>query len=448
MKFYDREKELNVITKVNRTAVIGRRRIGKTRLLEEAMPRDFIYLFFYNDAAESFIVEKWTAAIKEKGIYMPMLTKITDILEYVFQKTDQPLVIDEIQNSVKKYPEFISLLQQLLDRFKQRKIAVTGSLISMMKKVVENYKSPVFGRFDFIIKLNELDLKTILEIMSDLGYAREEALKYYSVFGGIPKYYELIETLKPGNFYEFIDQMFFRYPRPLFNEIYIMLKEEIGKEFSTYFGILHAISQKGVTFGAISSAMNMPSNSISKYLDALLKDYEITRKEQPLSKKKKKTHYFIGSNIIDFWFKYCFSNLQELERGNEPVVYERFLNHFPTFYGWKFENMIIRLLPDFLKKKGIASGSIVEKDWGNDYEFDFVVEDGRKVYIGEIKLGELNVSTEIKKIESITLKEAYYQDKEIHYIFIANSFSRQVTDGKVLCVKARDIFASAGDITK
>ena len=110
--------------------------------------------------------------------------------------------------------------------------------------------------------------------------------------------------------------------------------------------------------------------------------------------------------------------------------------------------MIIRLLPDFLKKKGIASGSIVEKDWGNDYEFDFVVEDGRKVYIGEIKLGELNVSTEIKKIESITLKEAYYQDKEIHYIFIANSFSRQVTDGKVLCVKARDIFASAGDITK
>jgi hypothetical protein len=62
--------------------------------------------------------------------------------------------------------------------------------------------------------LNEPDLKTILEIMSDLGYSREEALKYYSVFGGIPKYYELIETLKPGNFHEFIDQMFFQYPRP------------------------------------------------------------------------------------------------------------------------------------------------------------------------------------------------------------------------------------------
>ncbi len=439
MKFYDREKELNIIAKANRTAVIGRRRIGKTRLLEMALPRDSIYLFFYNDATESFITEKWTAAIKEKGIYIPPLTKVTDILEYVFQKLDQPLIIDEIQNSVKKYPEFISFLQQLLDRFKQRKVAVTGSLISMMKKVVEDYKSPVFGRFDFVIKLNELDLKTILEIMSDLGYSLEETLKYYSIFGGIPKYYELIETLKPGNFFEFINQMFFQYPRPLFSEIYIMLKEEIGKEFANYFGILHAISQKGVTFGAISSALNMPSNSISKYLDALLKDYELIRKEQPLSKKMKKNHYFINSNIIDFWFKYCFGNLQELDRGNDSVVYERFLNHFPTFYGWKFENMIIRMLPGFLKKKGIAAGTI-EKDWGNDYEFDFVVEDEGRTYIGEIKAGELNMAAEIEQIEAITRKEAYYKDKETGYIFIAKTFSRQVAAGNVLCVEARDVF--------
>lgn len=436
MKFYDREKELNIISKAGRIAVMGRRRIGKTRLLEEAMPNDFIYLFFYTDAAESFIVEKWSTAINEKGIYMPPLTKIADILEYLFQKTEQPLVIDEIQNSIKKYPEFISLLQQLLDRFKQRKVAVTGSLISMMKKAVEDYKSPVFGRFDFIIKLNELDLKTIMRIMSDLGYSSEDALKYYSIFGGIPKYYELIETMKPLNFNEFINQMFLRYPRPLFNEIYIMLREEIGKEFSNYFGIMHAIAQKGVTFGAISSAMNMTSNSISKYLDALLKDYELIRREQPLSKKMKKNHYFISSNIIDFWFRYCFSNREELDRGNEDKVYEKFLNQFPTFYGWKFENMVIQMLPDFLKKRGIRFSSI-EKDWGNDYEFDFVVEDERNVYIGEIKTGELVVSCEIKQIEDVIRKEAYYRDKKIGFIFIANTFSRQVEAENVICANTR-----------
>ncbi|HLP48052.1 MAG TPA: ATP-binding protein [Candidatus Kapabacteria bacterium] len=440
MKFYDRVKELDIISKANRIAVMGRRRIGKTRLLEESMPEDFIYLFFYTDASESFIVEKWTAAIKEKGIYIPPLTKITDILEYIFQKIEQPVVIDEIQNSVKKYPEFISLLQQLMDRFKQKKVAVTGSLISMMKKVVEDYKSPVFGRFDFIIKLNELDLETVLQIMTDLGYSLEEALKYYAVFGGIPKYYELIETMKPVDFNEFISLMFFRYPRPLFSEIYMMLKEEIGKEFSNYFGILHAIARKGVTFGTIASAMNMQANSISKYIDTLLNDYELIRKEQPASKKMKKTHYYIDSNIIDFWFTYCYDNLEQLDRGNESKVVERFLNHFSTFYGWKFERMVIKLLPVFLKKKGITYNSI-EKDWGNDYEFDFIVESDRKLYIGEVKTGELNISTEIKQIENVIKKEMYYQGKEIGYIFIGNKFSRQVQGENIICINIHDYFA-------
>jgi hypothetical protein len=131
-----------------------------------------------------------------------------------------------------------------------------------------------------------------------------------------------------------------------------------------------------------------------------------------------------------------------LDRGNEAVVYERFLHHFPTFYGWKFENMVIRLLPDFLKKKGFPAG-IIEKDWGNDYEFDFVLEDKNKVYIGEIKVGELNPPAEIKQIENITGREAFYKDKEIGYIFIANSFSRQIDDGNVLCAAAGEVFAAA-----
>ena len=439
MKFYDRKNELELIKKANRVAVVGRRRIGKTRLLQEAMPQQFVYLFFYQDAAETFIAEKWTASIKKTGLYIPTLNKIGDILEYLFQNADMPIVIDEIQNAVKKFPHFISLLQQLMDTFKEKKTFITGSLISVMKKVVEDYKSPIFGRFDFIIKLNELDIKTILEIMADLGYSLEQALKYYSVFGGIPKYYELIETLKPEDFNEFINLMFFKYPRPLFNEILIMLKEEIGKEFSNYFGLLHAVSQKGITFGTIASALNMVSTSVSKYLNTLMKDYELVRKEQPLSKKKKRTHYLINSNIIDFWFTYCFSQWDSLDRGDEAPVYEKFKRHFPSFYGKKLESVIVRGMPGFLEKKGIAF-SAVGKDWGNDYEFDFVVENGETIYIGEIKAGDLNAAAELKKIESITQREIFYRDRKINYIFIAERFSRKVRGDHILYVTIPQFF--------
>ncbi|UCH94626.1 MAG: ATP-binding protein [Candidatus Aminicenantes bacterium] len=439
MKFYDRVQELELLRKTRRAAVVGRRRIGKTRLLEEAMSRDFIYLFFYSDASEAFIAEKWTTAIKQKEIYIPPLNKITDILEYIFRNIDLPMVIDEIQNASKKFPGFISLLQQLMDTFKTRAVYITGSLISVMKKIVENYKSPIFGRFDFIIKLRELDFQTVLEIMSDLGYSWEEALKYYSVFGGIPKYYELIETLKPEDFNDFINLMFFRYPRPLYNEIYVMLKEEIGKDFSNYFGILHAASQRGVTFNAIASAMNMLSTSVSKYLTALIDDYQLMRREQPVSKKKKKTHYFISSNIIDFWFKFGFSQQDQLDRGNDELVHKEFLKHFPTFFGFKFENMVIQLLPSFLKRHGIDYRTI-GKDWGKDYEFDFVVENENNIYIGEIKRGELNVTAEIDKIDSITRREAYYRNKTVKYIFIANKFFNIMASDKIIMVPLDQYF--------
>ncbi len=136
MKFYDREKELELLRKTGRVAVLGRRRIGKTRLLEEAMQGNYIYLFFFSDAAEPFIVKKWTETVKKTGLYIPSLNSIGDILEYLFQNIDLPIVIDELQNSVKKFPEFISLLQQLTDQFKRQKVYITGSLISLMKKVV------------------------------------------------------------------------------------------------------------------------------------------------------------------------------------------------------------------------------------------------------------------------------------------------------------------------
>jgi hypothetical protein len=439
MKFYNRVQELNLLRKTRRAALVGRRRIGKTRLLEEAMSQDFIYLFFYNDASEAFIAEKWSEVIRKKGFYMPPLNKITDILEYIFQNIDMPVVIDEIQNSSKKFPEFISLLQQLMDSFKPKAVYITGSLISVMKKIVENYKSPIFGRFDFIIKLRELDFQTIQAIMNNLGYSWEEALKYYSVFGGIPKYYELIETLKPKNFNDFINLMFFRYPRPLYNEIYVMLKEEIGKDFSNYFGILHAVSQRGVTFNAMASAMNMVSTSVSKYLNALMNDYELIRKEQPISKKKKKTHYFISSNIIDFWFKFGFSQQDQLDRGNDELVHKEFLKHFPTFFGFKFENIVIELLPSFLKRHGIGYHTI-GKDWGKDYEFDFVVENEMNIYIGEIKRGELNVTVEIDRINSIIQRESFYRNKTVNYIFIANKFANRKESDNIIYVPLDQYF--------
>jgi AAA+ ATPase superfamily predicted ATPase len=217
-----------------------------------------------------------------------------------------------------------------------------------------------------------------------------------------------------------------------------MLKEEIGKDFSNYFGILQAISQRGVTFGSIASALNMQSTSLSKYLHTLMVDYELVRGEQPLSRKKKKTLYAVGSNIIDFWFAFCFSQREELDRGNDEIVYKEFLKHFPTFYGFKFERMVIDLLPGYLKARGVEYQGI-GKDWGKDYEFDFTIEGDEKIYIGEIKKGELNVSKEINKMDAVVQRESFYKNKTVNYIFIADRFINKHKEKNILYVSIDEL---------
>jgi hypothetical protein len=167
----------------------------------------------------------------------------------------------------------------------------------------------------------------------------------------------------------------------------------------------------------------------------------LIRREQPISKKKKKTHYLISSNIIDFWLRFGFSQQDKLDSDNDKLVYEEFLKLFPTFFGFKFEAMIIQLLPFFLKRHGIGY-HIIGKDWGKDYEFDFVVENENNIYIGEIKRGELNVPVEMNKINAITQRETFYKNKTINYIFIANKFFNKKDIDNILYVPLDQYFQS------
>ena len=148
--------------------------------------------------------------------------------------------------------------------------------------------------------------------------------------------------------------------------------------------------------------------------------------------KKKKTLYAVSSNIIDFWFAFCFSQREELDRGNDEIVYKEFLKQFPTYYGFKFERMVIDLLPAYLKAHGIEYRRI-GKDWGKEYEFDIVVEGDNAIYIGEIKKGELNVPVEIGKVEAI-----------VRVVFVAlmqriTGRSKSFASSAVLVVPSRSI---------
>lgn len=73
-------------------------------------------------------------------------------------------------------------------------LIVSGSVYSLMQKIFQNNKEPLFGRADNIIKLSAFDLATLKEIIFDYNpdYSNDDLLALYSFTGGVPKYVELL----------------------------------------------------------------------------------------------------------------------------------------------------------------------------------------------------------------------------------------------------------------
>ena len=425
MRFYDREKEIQLLKRGLRIAVIGRRRVGKTRLVEEAL--NPITLFVPAEKSEALICRDWIEEIRERR-YIPELTSMKDIVEFLMRE-GETVFIDELQNVLKVNLSFLYDLQRLLDKYRDAKLIITGSLIAMSKRLVEDYSSPLYGRFDLIIKLKELDFRTVLEIMEDLGYGIEEAVIMWSVFGGLPKYYETLERFRlPVE--EFIRMLFFEEPYPMFPEVMMMLKEELGKEYRTYFSILQAISEGKHTLGEISSHLSVRSTSLTKYLHSLERDYEmITKRKDAFGRGRYR--YYIAQNLVEFWFRFLWRNYSKLERGE--LRFDR--GEFNSHIGRKFESLVELLTPSMVPFEVLSTGKIWGKfknrEKGRDsFEVDVVAVGRDDIALFEVKWERLSGGESRQELERLRENaEALGTGKRTHLYLIAREIGGRKPEG-------------------
>src|SRR5699024_3697906 len=162
MKFYGRNKELQSLSstfaqsKQNAcfTVMVGRRRIGKTSLLLESVKNQrFLYLFVARKN-ESLLCEQFQQEAKQAiGLQIfGSITRFKDLFEQllIFATREHfTLIIDEFQEFEKVNPSIFSDIQNLWDRYKETakiNFIACGSIYSMMMKIFEDRKEPLFGR--------------------------------------------------------------------------------------------------------------------------------------------------------------------------------------------------------------------------------------------------------------------------------------------------------------
>lgn len=428
MRFYNRENEIAELKRIcnlsfthnsRMTVLTGRRRIGKTSLIKKAFEdSDAPMLYFFTGRkAEAALVDDFVREIHDKlyGYVPEGLMSVTGVLRHLFElaKTERfTLVIDEFQEFMTVNPSVFSDLQNLWDSYRldtRMNLVLSGSVMSMMRRIFTDAHEPLFGRADNIINLRPFRIKVVKEILKDYNpeYTNGDLLALYSITGGIPKYIELF--CDNGRMTEESMLRFsVSYMSPFIDEGRNLLITEFGRDYGTYFSILLAIAQERTSQAEITAALG--GMAIGGHLERLENTYNIISKFRPVMSKpgsKNTVRFRISDNFMQFWFRFIERNRSMIELDNYDDLREVVMRDYPTYSGLMLEKYFRQKLAEEGGFREI--GSWWEAKSGkeaNEIDIVGIRTEGKSALVAEVKRNARNYDNKsfMAKIEHIRTK--------------------------------------------
>lgn len=398
MKFYDREIETRTLREIEEishefaqmTVITGRRRIGKTTLIKHAYDPNKIIYFFVARKSEALLCQELTETIRDRlgeeiGDFTSMSRLFSTIIQ-IAKRKHFTLVFDEFQNFKYVNEAFFSEMQNIWDSNKDEakiNLIVCGSLYSMMSKIFDDKKEPLYGRATSRIRLREFPLKTVEEILHDNApsYQPDDLLALYMVTGGVAKYVEQLIMHKAFT-KEAIFNSVLSFGSYFIEEGKELLSDEFGKDYGNYFSIMSAIASGFNERGDIKSYTGIEPGG---YLDKLENTYDLIYRYRPYlsTERSQNVKYGIKDNFLTFWFRFIYKYRSAVEIGNLNYVRDKMYADYDTFSGWTLERWFRQLY----RESGLYN--IVTNYWekGGRNEIDLVAvnEADREIVIGEVK---------------------------------------------------------------
>jgi len=353
MKFYDRKTEMAILNATWEqskrsacfTVMVGRRRIGKTALLLESFKENkYLYLFVSRRNEALLCAQFQNDAEKALGLRLfGNITQFRDLFEQLMiyaTKENVTLIIDEFQEFERVNPAIFSDIQNLWDQYKQDakiNFIVCGSIYSMMMKLFEDTKEPLFGRLTSKIILKPFSVSVIKEILGDYNahFTPEDLLCLYTLTGGVAKYITLFMEAGATTVKQML-QYVTRPDSPFLGEGKELLIAEFGKEYGTYFSILQLIASGKASQAEIDSIIGKNTGA---YLVNLEKNHSLISKNKPLFSKpeSRKARWVIIDNYLRFWFRFIVPNQSLLEMGRHDLLREYIENNYVQYSGLLLE---------------------------------------------------------------------------------------------------------------
>ena len=346
MDFIGRVRELEELERIyseggSAVMVYGRRRIGKTTLLERfCQDKRNIFFRCLKDSESSNVayLSKKLSLFLGEDTSISSFMDLFDLLEgCIRQRT--VIVIDEYPYI--SSPLVSSLLQHFIDGPLKRSdsmLILCGSSISVMKDQGFNQSNPLYGRFKRMIHVQPMSFGEIRQFHP--GMPEEDVLRLYLTVGGIPKYHIEMDS---GSFEECIKRNYLESDW-MMDETERLTESELPSPRRAL-AILSAIGAGATSLSEISQKVGVDATLCSKCISMLM-DIGLVSKVRPMFDAPKRPSYRLSDGLFSFHYEVIQGMTAYLTPGHSDEAYELLKPKIDTFLGRRFEQFCTEFLRD------------------------------------------------------------------------------------------------------
>ena len=431
MRFYNREKELEILQKNweqteergCRTVLIGRRRVGKTTLLRESAEhghQPLLYLYVSKDN-ERVLAGKFQEAA-EQALGLQIFGRMETFAEFFEQlmryglQHHFTLVFDEFQNFIKVNPSIPSHIQDIWDRYYERvqvNMVACGSIYNMMHKIFDNEDEPLYGRQDCRMNMLPFRISVLKQILHDYNpkYTSEDLLCLYALTGGVAKYVAWLMNAKATTKTKML-RWVTQAGSPYLSEGTELIMSEFGKDYTNYLSILQLIAGGLTTQSEIDGAIGKNTGA---YLENLEMEYSYIHRRQPMFSKPggRNSRWQLDDCFLRFWFRFILRNQALVEMERNDMLLEIVERNYEQYTGLVLEQYFRQKWME--EERVTIVGNYWDRKGLNEIDMIALNDIDKTAVVAEIKRQrkKLNPTELAKKVISLNKELAQYDVRQI-----------------------------------
>ena len=416
--FYGRAQELlgirDILTR-NRwffARITGRRRIGKTTLVQQALqttPTRPVFYVQIPDSAPAGVLSAVHDAMETFGLAPDRFPRPDSLLAFArtvgqLASTGYLVALDEFQYFSRKHlSEFTSHLQATVDELSARADTVPGGLIVLgslhaeLVALLDDRDVPLYNRTTDQLELPHLDIGSVLAILDAHGDRDPDRLLFlWNLFEGVPKFYRdaYEQGVLASDRRTLLAGMFFRSSSPLRTEADNWFLSELRGRYDVV--LKYVARHPGCTNADIEAHVREVSPSTAEqaggYLKVLIDRYRMLERRLPVFARPdaRRGRFYLRDNFLRSWLAALHSPVSAINFRPEATLVDQADERLAGIEGHGLERLAAQLYEE-RSRRGLGDFALthrIEGYWDRgDTEIDLVAvnEADRVIRFGTIK---------------------------------------------------------------